>query len=161
ELRIALVLNGGVSLAIWISGVVAEIDALRRADDPAAGTGQVRGDGDSSCAVYRELCEALGVQVRVDVIAGTSAGGLNGGMLGTAIAAGLPFAGVRDLWLDIGDLKGLLRPEGDGDPELPSLLRGETVFYTQLEKRFMEALGSAAPEPPGESAEETGRRVRM
>ena len=107
ELRLALVLNGGVSLAIWISGVVAEIDALRRCDaDPSPEL--PAGDGDSSLPIYRALASALGVCVRVDVIAGTSAGGLNGGLLGTAIAAGQPYANVRDLWLNLGDLKDLL-----------------------------------------------------
>ena len=59
ELRLALVLNGGVSLAIWMSGVVAEIDALRRCDD-AASPVRRRGDADSSLAIYRRLAEALG-----------------------------------------------------------------------------------------------------
>ncbi|MGW0552598.1 hypothetical protein [Streptomyces altiplanensis] len=31
ETRLALVLNGGVSLAVWMGGVTHEIDALRRA----------------------------------------------------------------------------------------------------------------------------------
>src|SRR5436190_137145 len=31
EVRLALVLNGGVSLAVWIGGVAREIDAARRA----------------------------------------------------------------------------------------------------------------------------------
>ena len=35
EVRLALVLNGGVSLAIWIGGVVSEIDGLRRASNEA------------------------------------------------------------------------------------------------------------------------------
>lgn len=33
ELRIALAMRGGVSLAVWIGGVVAEIDVLRHAFD--------------------------------------------------------------------------------------------------------------------------------
>ena len=31
EVRLALVLNGGVSLAIWMGGVVGELDRARRA----------------------------------------------------------------------------------------------------------------------------------
>jgi len=37
ELRLALVLNGGVSLAVWMAGVIHEIDLLRRAS-PATGS---------------------------------------------------------------------------------------------------------------------------
>lgn len=31
EIRIALVLNGGVSLAVWMGGVTHELDLIRRA----------------------------------------------------------------------------------------------------------------------------------
>ena len=34
EVRLALVLNGGVSLAIWIGGVTKEIDELRLSSEP-------------------------------------------------------------------------------------------------------------------------------
>jgi patatin-related protein len=154
ELRLALVLNGGVSLAIWISGVVAEIDALRRCDDPAMQT--VEGDGDSSLPIYAALASALGVRVRVDVIAGTSAGGLNGGLLGTAIAAGMPYSEVRKLWMELGDLEDLFNY---GPPKPISLLKGEKVLFAQLEKRFTPLLVDAKDDV-GDS-EEAGRRVRM
>ena len=159
ELRLALVLNGGVSLAIWMSGVVAEIDALRRCDDAAAPVGAGEGDAESSVAIYRRLAEALRLHVRVDVIAGTSAGGLNGGMLGAAIASGRPFAGVRELWMEVGDLKSLLRL-GDVDTGMPSLLKGEQVLYEQLKGRFEAALRTPVAAPEGD-AEDTGRRVRL
>ena len=152
ELRLALVLNGGVSLAIWISGVVAEIDALRRAD---AAAGATPGDGDSSLGIYRALVGALGLRVRVDVIAGTSAGGLNGGMLGAAVAAGEPYANVRQLWMDLGDLGGLLQTA-----EHPrSLLLGEEMLYGKLRDRLVPTLRDAA-DGAGDP-EEDGRRVRV
>jgi predicted acylesterase/phospholipase RssA len=154
ELRLALVLNGGVSLAIWISGVVAEIDALRRCDDPAMQT--IEGDGDSSLPIYRALAAALGVRVRVDVIAGTSAGGLNGGLLGTAIAAGVPYSEVKKLWMDLGDLEGLFNY---GPPQPISLLKGEAVLFAQLKQRFTPLLVSAKDDDG--DAEEDGRRVRV
>ena len=34
EVRIALVLNGGVSLAVWMGGVTHELDLIRRASGP-------------------------------------------------------------------------------------------------------------------------------
>jgi predicted acylesterase/phospholipase RssA len=154
ELRLALVLNGGVSLAIWMSGVVAEIDALRRADEAgAAGSG----DAGSSVAIYARLVAALGLRVRVDVIAGTSAGGLNGGMLAAAVATGQPFAGVRDLWMKVGDLRDLLRL-GEVEQGLPSLLKGEKVLYGELKNRFQEALDGPVD---ASRADDAARRVRL
>jgi patatin-related protein len=154
ELRLALVLNGGVSLAIWISGVVAEIDALRRCDgDPVAGSSP--GDGDSSLAIYRALVDALGVRVRVDVIAGTSAGGLNGGMLGAAVAAGEPYSQVRQLWMDLGDLSGLLQTSKHPH----SILLGEEMLYGKLCDRLVPIFRTAADD--ADDPEESGRRVRV
>lgn len=158
ELRLALVLNGGVSLAIWISGVVAELDALRRAD-AAASVAANEGDGATSLPIYAALLEALRLRVRIDVIAGTSAGGLNGGLLGTAIAAGRPYAEVRALWLKLGDLASLFNIVKRKQPRPISILKGEEVMYGQLRARFVEVLEDAAP--PDEDAEGSGRRVRL
>ena len=89
ELRMALVLNGGVSLAVWMGGVVHELDLLRRASagelDPAQ----------RPRAYDRDVFDRWGALSRsggrertvvVNVIAGTSAGGLNGALLATAVA---------------------------------------------------------------------------
>ena len=89
QLRMALVLNGGVSLAVWMGGVVHELDLLRRACsdglDPAQ---QPRPYDQVVFDRWRELSRAGGREraVVVDVIAGTSAGGLNGALLATAVA---------------------------------------------------------------------------
>ena len=83
ELRLALVFNGGVSLAVWMAGVTHEIDRLRRAEGP-----------------WRDLCRDANATVVVDIIAGTSAGGLNGTLLACAVAAGEPLpTELRDLWV--------------------------------------------------------------
>src|SRR5688572_21567190 len=34
EIRVALVMNGGVSLAVWMAGVTHELDLIRRASTP-------------------------------------------------------------------------------------------------------------------------------
>ena len=67
ELRLAVVLNGGVSLAIWMGGVAHEIDRLAKATDGRA--------------PMAELLKWAGSTARVDVITGTSAGGINGAAL--------------------------------------------------------------------------------
>jgi predicted acylesterase/phospholipase RssA len=65
ELRLALVMNGGVSLAVWIGGVAHEINRFVGETHP----------------VYRHLLELTSTRARVDVISGTSAGGVNGAAL--------------------------------------------------------------------------------
>ena len=53
--------------------------------------------------VYFELLREIGrhveLRVIVDVIAGASAGGINGVMLARALAHDLPVAHLRDMWL--------------------------------------------------------------
>jgi predicted acylesterase/phospholipase RssA len=116
ELRIALVLNGGVSLAVWISGVVHELDRLRRGEPPYDAW---LGDREA----------------RVDVIAGASAGGINGALLAAAIQGGEPLHGpdgpLRETWIRIGDLAALTRSTREPDP--PSVLRGDEYFLQPLE----------------------------
>ncbi len=114
ELRIALVMNGGVSLAIWIGGVTQEINRL------------VRGE-----TVYGRLCEALWLRPRVDIISGTSAGGINGALLALAMSQDKPLDPLRDIWLDKGDILSLLRKPTEADP--PSLLDGGYFYEAMVE----------------------------
>jgi predicted acylesterase/phospholipase RssA len=98
ELRLAVVMNGGVSLAIWMGGVAHELDLLRRAsardERPSGATGPIGRDSvpDYDRPVFDAWRSAAGRQgvgaVVIDVIAGTSAGGLNGALLATAAARG-------------------------------------------------------------------------
>ncbi len=118
ELRIALVMNGGVSLAVWIGGVSHEINRL------------VRGE-----SLYHKLCDALAVKPRVDVISGTSAGGINGGLLALALSQNTSLDPLRNIWLEQGDILNLLRKPTDSDPT--SLLDGG-YFYKAMLKGFNE-----------------------
>ncbi|HEY8199716.1 MAG TPA: patatin-like phospholipase family protein, partial [Actinomycetota bacterium] len=98
ELRFALALNGGVSLAVWMGGVVMECnrivlqDPLRREKAPG---GPVPASG-----AYGELLKLTRTTPRFDVIAGASAGGLNGALLAAAMVYQRDLASVRDLWLE-------------------------------------------------------------
>jgi patatin-related protein len=126
ELRIALVCFGGVSLAIYMHGISKEILKLVRAsaklhaiadrswrgkatffdfaeaDDPEHDTEEVYFE------LLREIGRDVELRVVVDIIAGASAGGINGAMLARALSHDLPMDGLRKLWLDNADVTVLL-----------------------------------------------------
>jgi patatin-related protein len=115
ELRLAVVCYGGASLAIYMHGVTKEINrlavgsALREAGAPPAG------EQPRTQHVYSEVLGARaerdqGVETRVvvDIVAGTSAGGINGVYLSKALAHNLSQDSLRDLWFERGDVNQLL-----------------------------------------------------
>lgn len=138
ELRVAMALNGGISLAVWMGGCAVEFDRARRAHagvDPAGRR------------VYDALCECFGRRLVIDILTGASAGGINGALLGAAIASNGHLAPqfVRDSWLDLGDLSRLLRDRSEEDPV--SLMDGK-MFYDDLKDAFGQVLKSG-PGPAG------------
>lgn len=148
ELRLALAMRGGVSLAVWMGGACCETSRLR---DASPESPVVPGT-----AVYRKLLEGCQYRsVDIDVLAGTSAGGLNGVLLACNLVYGMPFgAGVRDVWLRLGDLEDLLRRPALGGLEtllrrrtlfvLPdSLMRGDEFFYEELRAAMEKLMGEA------------------
>src|SRR5262249_10351522 len=103
-------MNGGVSLAVWIGGVTAELDRLRRASERVwSAAGAAPRPGRSTRRLYEELLRALDQSVVIDVIAGASAGGINGIVLGAAIANGKELPNLRETWITVGDFRNLLR----------------------------------------------------
>jgi predicted acylesterase/phospholipase RssA len=140
ELRLALGMRGGVSLAVWIGGACAEIDELRASGAPDAGTPSV---------LWRDLLRWSGyTSVVVDVMAGASAGGLNGVVYAAAQAYGFDVTQLRSAWLTIGDLGQLVRTVKDDGA---SLLRGDAYFLDQLDTKLRELIGDAAARPAQES----------
>jgi patatin-related protein len=129
ELRFALVCFGGVSLAIYMHGISKEIlklvrasSALHRITDRVGRSSTSFADlvdcndpEHDSEAIYFELLRELGrkvdLRVIVDIIAGASAGGINGTMLARALSHDLPTGALRDLWLDHADIGDLIAPE--------------------------------------------------
>lgn len=130
ELRLALVCYGGVSFALYEHGITKEILKLVRASKAYhaqfdVGTRQapshtfraVRGEDPeySTEEVYFELLKAIGarldLRVLVDVITGSSAGGVNGITLARALAHDLDYEPLTDLWLQEADIERLLAPE--------------------------------------------------
>ena len=138
ELRIALVCYGGVSLAVYMHGVTKEIFKLVRASrafdaaldaDPAldsgadpfaepAGPSAGGPEYDTERAYFAALVAlaraGTPVTALVDLVAGTSAGGINGVCLARAITHGRSLNGLRSLWIDTGDLEILLEGHGLG-----------------------------------------------
>ena len=129
ELRIALVCFGGISLAVYMHGISKEILKLVRAscglhaisDRARRAKAAFLDDADpekreyDTESIYFELLREIGhrieLRVVVDIIAGASAGGINGTLLARALSHDLPFGPMRNLWLDNADVSVLLAPE--------------------------------------------------
>lgn len=141
ELRLALAMRGGVSLAVWIGGACAEIDAIRRAP-------QSNNPDDFWTALLKKSPYD---RVAVDVMAGASAGGLNGVLFAASQVYDFPFDSIRDVWVNVGGIAGLVRRAGR-DTEFPSLLLGDDYFQQQVNMkltRLVSEAGSAdAVAPP-------------
>jgi len=113
ELRLALVCYGGISLAVYMHGISKEIWRLAKAScafhdgiiPPAGSQGVYR-------ALLQEIEDQHGITLRVlvDIIAGASAGGINGIFLAQAISTGQSLEPLTDLWLDSADIEALLDP---------------------------------------------------
>lgn len=114
ELRLALVCYGGISLAVYMHGVTKEIwhiaRASRRLHDGAPEEQDVAGVYQS---LLREIETKSRVRLRVvtDIVAGASAGGINGIFLTQAIATGQSLEPLTDLWLANADVDVLLDPD--------------------------------------------------
>jgi patatin-related protein len=121
ELRLALVCYGGVSLAIYMHGVTKELQKLVAASALVDQATNPFDDDDSAAAwwdLLRGLREGridapsnhadLTVRVAVDIIAGTSAGGINGLCLAKALAGNHSQDGLTTLWFERGDIGQLL-----------------------------------------------------
>jgi len=129
ELRIGLVLYGGVSLAIYISGVTAEFLRLVRYKGTA----------------YQPLLERLGILPRIDVVSGSSAGGINGLFLAKALATGARMDGLKELWIRRGDAETLL--DGLGSRKPARSLFDSNYYVDQLKMAFSGMVSGSAGKP--------------
>jgi patatin-related protein len=174
EVRFAVVMYGGVSLAIYINGVAQELFRLVRATAPERPYAEASAptplksprqvyvpSGEEelgrkplagSEVAYRKLGQSLNltgppteppdssapVRTRfvVDIISGTSAGGINGVFLGRAIAEQQDFGVSADLWRKTADIDALLNDDASYAPPLDkaprdsqSLLNGRLLYW--------------------------------
>ena len=143
ELRLGLVLYGGVSLAVYIYGVVVEVQRLLR----ASAEYEAAGSGDEVSAGYGEALLLGGLsRADVDIVAGTSAGGINGILLAKALASGGDVEKVRRLWIEGGDVAALLRSL---DQRAPLSLLSTEAMETQLASGFGELDEGGGPVAAG------------
>ena len=168
EVRLAVVLYGGVSLAIYINGVTQELFHLVRATavDPVQPDRPLHAEVTGTERVYRQLGQMLGsvepsakiaadgTPVRtkfvVDILSGTSAGGINAIYLAKALANDQDFGALQRLWYDEGDIARLLNDteSDDGVPKVTrqapkSLLNSARMYYKLLEA--FEGMDGARP----------------
>ncbi len=135
ELRLALVCYGGVSLAIYMHGITKELHKLVLASTAYECDQRANPfDVDDSAHAYWELLreqhvkEHLRTRVVIDILSGTSAGGINAVYLATAIARNRPQDPLRRLWLERGDIKGLLA----GPRWLPAFAKVALFLYRSV-----------------------------
>ena len=127
ELRLAVVIYGGASLAVYMHGVTKELLKLVRASKVFHELGRDRAlkssykegadhrESDTE-DVYFELIQRINAhchfRVVVDVIAGASAGAINGVMLGKALVDDGKLDVQTPLWLNDADVDYLSQPKG-------------------------------------------------
>lgn len=115
ETRLALVCYGGVSLAIYMHGMTKELQKLIVASaaydrDDATNPFSV-GSSEHAWWNFLDSERSNGVRRRVvvDIVSGTSAGGINGIFLAKALATNRSQDVLTDIWLGKGDFDLLLR----------------------------------------------------
>ncbi len=155
ELRFALVCYGGVSLAVYMHGVTKEILKLVRASrdfhtytnrhqpsltyaDVAVPRDEPADTEQAYFELLREIGKTLDLRIVVDVIAGASAGGINGVILARAIAHDLSIDPLRDFWLKHSDVAELMPPHIKAGPWTKWYFR---PFVWMFLYRFREDLG--------------------
>jgi len=122
ELRLAVVIYGGASLAVYMHGVTKELlkvvraskvlheVGLERAERLSYGDGPDRRGGDTE-AVYFEILKEINrhsrFRVVIDVIAGASAGAINGVMLSKALVDDSLLDAQTAGWLNDADVEHL------------------------------------------------------
>lgn len=162
ELRLALICYGGVSLAIYMHGVTREIWHMVRASRafhdaaPAA-----RGSESVYHDLLAEISQVSGTKLRVltDIIAGSSAGGINGIFLSQAIVTGQSLEPLTDMWLEMADVDVLL------DPDARPLSRFSKFWATPIAWMILRRRGgtverTVAKEAQDEVATKLSRFVR-
>ena len=174
EVRFAVVMYGGISLAIYMNGIAQELLHLVRSTSPETGGGDTsRTNLSPTEKVYRKLgqmlvsgealpdvpsddsTEPIRTRFIIDILSGSSAGGINAVFLAKALANDQQLTKLKELWVSQGDIAKLLNDKGAAEgnnlkPQSPpvSLLSGQRI-YLELVKALegMDSEGKAGAEP--------------
>lgn len=163
ELRIALVCYGGVSLAVYMHGVTKELWKLSRASREHHGGGPAPERGTE--AVYLKLLRRIeghqGVRLRVlpDIVAGASAGGINGVFLAQAVHSGQSLEPLTELWLECADVDVLLDPDARPWSRIAKFWAMPLVWFA-LTRGDSAITASVAPETRSEVRRKLSRLIR-
>jgi predicted acylesterase/phospholipase RssA len=157
ELRLAVAFTGGVSLAVWMGGMAREMNLLLAASraergeqvkPPCSAESQQVRDG------YQRLLHLLNMDCTLDILSGTSAGGVNAAILGLANVRRFDLGGLRDLWFTHGSLEQLVRdPSGKSGQQPASVLDGDKGLLAGLREGFQELCGQGLPPAPDDPTE--------
>ena len=166
KIRIAVVMYGGVSLAVYMNGASQELLHLVRATalDGTGRTALFTDDelgkaGAASARVYREIARlpmtlaspgapatpdanAIHQRFVIDILSGTSAGGINAIFLAKAMANGQSMDNIARLWETEGDLDKLINDRASlaGTTGLPSTSRpGSLLNSHRMFQKLREA----------------------
>ena len=162
ELRIALVCYGGVSLAVYMHGVIKELWKLARASRAHHGGAVAEGGTE---AVYLRLLarierqSGLRLKVMTDIIAGASAGGINGIYLAQAIHSGQSLEPLTDLWLERADVEVLIDPDARPWSRVAKFWAMPLVYWL-LKRPGNVVSASVAPETRSEVRGKLSRLIR-
>lgn len=134
EIRIAVSIVGGTSLAIYMNGVTQELFSLA--------TAHIREKSD----LYSLCLKLTGSQhARIDIISGTSAGGINGLFLATALANGKEMEFTEDTFCELADIDSLFHSPQKNPV---SLFQGDKKLLEPLREVFEKFLGLKLDSPP-------------
>lgn len=177
EVRLAVVLYGGSSLCIYMNGVAQELLRLVRASagdsfGPQAGVAIPSKDLDGTERVYRRLAQlatndpgppewratdTLNRRFVIDILTGSSAGGINGIFLAKALANNQNLDELKRLWVEKGDIAQLYN---DGKHSKDVNLQPEKPPASLLDGRWMYANLMAALDGMGKDPTVTSPLVR-
>ncbi len=117
EVRVAVTMVGGTSLAVYECGVAQELFRM------------VHGQG-----LYGLLKRLTQSHAYIDILSGTSAGGINTICLSAALSNGTDFRPLRETWINLAGIDALL--QSPTDRSVTALLRGNGYYLETLTREF-------------------------
>ena len=156
EFRFAVVMYGGISLAIYINGVAQELYRMVRATATKEDGSYFVEQPEGTEAIYRELGRRLKARFVLDILSGTSAGGINAIFLAKALANDQAMSDLEEMWIQEGDIHFLINDKtsikkipGLKPPHPPrALLNSERIYnrlLTALEKMDKKTPSKVSP----------------